>query len=43
MERLGGGGHLTNAACQIEEKSINRVKEYLEEAINEVFEGSFDE
>ena len=42
MERLGGGGHLTNAACQIEAKSIDGVKKHLEEAINEVFEGSSD-
>ena len=40
MEKLGGGGHLTNAACQIEAHSINEVKEYLEEAIIEVLEGS---
>ena len=26
MERLGGGGHLTNAACQIDAKSIDGVK-----------------
>ncbi len=42
MERLGGGGHLTNAACQIEARSIDGVKKHLEEAINEVFEGSSD-
>lgn len=42
MERLGGGGHLTNAACQIDAKSIDGVKKHLEEAINEVFEGSSD-
>ena len=40
MERLGGGGHLTNAACQVESNSIAGVKKYLEEAINEVLEGS---
>ena len=40
MEKLGGGGHLTNAACQIEANSIAGVKKYLEEAINEVLEGS---
>ncbi|WP_338652185.1 DHH family phosphoesterase [Lysinibacillus sp. Y5S-8] len=42
MERLGGGGHLTNAACQVDAKSIDGVKKHLEEAINEVFEGSSD-
>lgn len=40
MEKLGGGGHLTNAACQIEENSIDEVKKYLEEAIVEALEGS---
>ena len=40
MEKLGGGGHLTNAACQIEAHSIDEVKKYLEEAIVEVLEGS---
>ncbi len=42
MERLGGGGHLTNAACQVEAKTIDNVKTQLEEAIEEVFEGSSD-
>ncbi|MGE7998315.1 DHH family phosphoesterase [Lysinibacillus sp. NPDC093190] len=40
MEKLGGGGHLTNAACQVEANSIAGVEKYLEEAINEVLEGS---
>lgn len=40
MEKLGGGGHLTNAACQVEANSIDGVRKYLEEAINEVLEGS---
>ncbi len=40
MEKLGGGGHLTNAACQVESNSIAKVKKHLEEAINEVLEGS---
>ncbi|MFJ8100556.1 MULTISPECIES: DHH family phosphoesterase [unclassified Lysinibacillus] len=40
MEKLGGGGHLTNAACQVEANSIAGVRKYLEEAINEVLEGS---
>lgn len=42
MEKLGGGGHLTNAACQIEANSIDEVKKYLEEAIIEVLEGSLE-
>lgn len=40
MERLGGGGHLTNAATQMQAQSIDEVKKYLYEAINEVVEGS---
>lgn len=40
MESLGGGGHLTNAACQIAANSIEEVKQYLEEAILTVLEGS---
>lgn len=40
MEKLGGGGHLTNAATQIKAESIEEVINYLYEAINEVVEGS---
>ena len=40
MEKLGGGGHLTNAATQIEANSIDEVKKYLNEAIGEIVEGS---
>ena len=40
MEKLGGGGHLTNAATQIEANSIEEVKEQLQHAIKEVVEGS---
>lgn len=40
MEKLGGGGHLTNAATQIEANSIEEVKQYLTNAIREVLEGS---
>ena len=40
MEKLGGGGHLTNAAAQVEADSIKEVKERLEQAISEVVEGS---
>lgn len=42
MERLGGGGHLTNAACQIEANSIDEVKGYLQKAIIETIEGSYE-
>lgn len=40
MEKLGGGGHLTNAATQMEANSIGEVKQYLTNAIIEVLEGS---
>lgn len=40
MEKLGGGGHLTNAAAQLEEDSIDIVKSKLANAIIEVLEGS---
>ncbi|MEG0260157.1 MAG: DHH family phosphoesterase [Lysinibacillus sp.] len=42
MEKLGGGGHLTNAACQIELHSIDEAKKYIEDAIIEVVEGSLE-
>ncbi len=40
MEKLGGGGHLTNAATQIAAHSIDDVKIQLNNAITEVMEGS---
>ncbi len=40
MEKLGGGGHLTNAATQMAANSIEEVKQYLTNAIMEVLEGS---
>jgi cyclic-di-AMP phosphodiesterase len=40
MEKLGGGGHLTNAAAQIEASSIDEARQYLYEAIDEIVEGS---
>lgn len=39
MERLGGGGHLTNAATQLDEKSIEKAEEMLKNAIDELYEG----
>ena len=43
MEKLGGGGHLTNAATQIEGESIEQVKRLLTDAIIEITEGSSEE
>ncbi|WP_075526472.1 DHH family phosphoesterase [Sporosarcina ureilytica] len=35
MEELGGGGHLTNAACQLEVESVDRAVERLKEVISD--------
>lgn len=40
MERLGGGGHLTNAATQLPVQTIDSAIEQLKQAIFEVMEGS---
>lgn len=34
MEELGGGGHLTNAACQLDVGSVEEAVEQLKEALN---------
>ena len=39
MERLGGGGHLTNAATQLDDVSMQEAEEKLKNAIDELFEG----
>ena len=38
LEKLGGGGHITLAGAQIENKTIEEVKEELIQKINEYFE-----
>lgn len=43
MEKLGGGGHLSNAAAQLESDSIEEVKVKLKKAIIEVMEGSLEQ
>ena len=40
MEKLGGGGHLTNAATQLEGVMIDEAVQQLKDAILEVTEGS---
>lgn len=40
MEELGGGGHLTNAACQLEADTIDETITRLKAAIDHVIEGS---
>ena len=32
MEELGGGGHLTNAACQLEDKTIEEATKYAKKS-----------
>ncbi|WP_227936913.1 DHH family phosphoesterase [Alkalihalobacillus deserti] len=39
MESLNGGGHLTNAATQLEEMSLEEAKHQLQEAIDDYLEG----
>ena len=39
MERLGGGGHLTNAASQIPDGNVQESIEQLKQAIVEIVEG----
>ncbi|HDX9578777.1 TPA: DHH family phosphoesterase [Bacillus pseudomycoides] len=39
MENLGGGGHLTNAATQIQDIAIDEAEENLQSVINEYLEG----
>lgn len=40
MEQLGGGGHLTNAATQLEGVTVNEAKQKLVDTIIEITEGS---
>ena len=37
LEKLGGGGHITVAGAQVEDKTIEEVKEELKEKIEEYF------
>ena len=36
MEKIGGGGHLTDAAAQIKGKSVDEVAKDLEKVIKDV-------
>jgi cyclic-di-AMP phosphodiesterase len=42
MENLNGGGHLTNAATQLKNISIEEAAEQLKEALDDYFEGRKD-
>ena len=35
MELMGGGGHFTMAACQLEDVSVDQATQQLENAINQ--------
>ncbi|WP_408008798.1 DHH family phosphoesterase [Pseudalkalibacillus sp. A8] len=43
MERLNGGGHLTNAAAQLEDVTIEEAERQLKEIIDQYFEGGDEE
>lgn len=43
MEGLEGGGHLTNAACQIENSTIDDAEKHLKRIIDEYIEGGEEE
>ncbi|MFG6113635.1 DHH family phosphoesterase [Halobacillus sp. MO56] len=43
MERMNGGGHLTNAATQLEDTTISDAKALLQDIIDEYFEGGTSE
>lgn len=39
MEKLGGGGHLSNAACQLKDTTIIESELSLKQVIDEYLEG----
>ena len=39
MEKMNGGGHLTNAATQLEEITLVEAEDWLKKIIDEYFEG----
>ncbi|WP_349408992.1 DHH family phosphoesterase [Pseudalkalibacillus sp. SCS-8] len=43
MEKLDGGGHLTNAAAQLEDVTIEEAERRLKEILDEYFEGGEEE
>ncbi|NBJ69809.1 MULTISPECIES: DHH family phosphoesterase [Clostridia] len=40
MEKMNGGGHLTNAATQMEDTTIDEAEQLLKEILDEYYEGS---
>ncbi|MFD1019432.1 DHH family phosphoesterase [Thalassobacillus hwangdonensis] len=43
MEKMNGGGHLTNAATQLEDTTIEDAKALLQDILDEYFEGGSSE
>ena len=43
MEKMNGGGHLTNAATQIEDTTIDDAEELLKDILDDYFEGREEE
>ncbi len=43
MEKMNGGGHLTNAATQLDEMAVIDAYEWLKEIIDEFYEGGNEE
>lgn len=43
MERMNGGGHLSNAATQLEDTTIDEAEEFLVEVLDEYYEGREEE
>lgn len=39
MEKMNGGGHLTNAATQIEDTTLEDAESFLKDILNEYYEG----
>ena len=39
MERMGGGGHLNIAGCQLEKQSLEEAKAYLKETLAQMLDG----
>ena len=38
MERMGGGGHLSSAACQLEDKTLEEAKDALKAILDKMIE-----
>jgi cyclic-di-AMP phosphodiesterase len=43
MEKMNGGGHLTNAATQIADITVDEAEQMLKQILDEYYEGSDSE